>query len=282
MVDARKLLDQILGGRGGAGAAGAGDAMQQVGGLLGAVLGQSIQGVKEGASDIEKRTGVGAKASDAIKGATGKDPGDMIKQVAELAGKNKVATGAAVGGVAALLLGTRFGRGVAGNAATLGGLALIGGLAYKAFQNHKAGKPLVDLGKGVEKAPDASPFGETGDHAHDQANAMLMLRAMIAAAASDGVITNEERSRIVGSLEEAGLDTHSAKFLDAEFAAPASAAALASAATSEALKMQVYTAARVAIDPDMAGEKAFLADLAARLGLDAKEIAQLEAAIHSA
>ena len=44
---------------------------------------------------------------------------------------------------------------------------------------------------------------------------MLILRAMIAAAASDGVIDNEERSRIVGGLQNAGLDVHAAKFLDA-------------------------------------------------------------------
>ena len=59
---------------------------------------------------------------------------------------------------------------------------------------------------------------------------MLVLRAMIAAAASDGAIDNAERSRVVGALEEAGLDVHAARFLDAEFAKPATIAELAAAA----------------------------------------------------
>jgi uncharacterized membrane protein YebE (DUF533 family) len=47
---------------------------------------------------------------------------------------------------------------------------------------------------------------------------------MIAAAACDGVVDNAERSRIIGALEYAGLDVHAAKFLDGEFAKPATIA----------------------------------------------------------
>jgi uncharacterized membrane protein YebE (DUF533 family) len=277
MFDARKLLTQMMGGGGDKGA-GASSAVNEVGGLIGAVFGQSIQGLKEGAAEVEKRTGVGAKASGAMKDATGKSPADLVNQLKDLASRNKMATGAVAAGIGALLLGTRTGRGVAGNAVKLGGLALIGGLAYKAWQNHKAGKPLIDRGdQSVDPAPDASPFGETGNPAQDEATSLLMIRAMIAAAASDGAIDNEERSRIVGGLEQAGMDVNAAKFLDQEFANPASAKALAAEAKSPEVRAQVYATARLAIDPDNGTEKAFLAGLAAELGLDADFVRHIEA-----
>ena len=46
--------------------------------------------------------------------------------------------GAAAAGVAALLLGTRAGRGLTGLALKLGSLGAIGGLAYKTFQDWQA------------------------------------------------------------------------------------------------------------------------------------------------
>ncbi len=100
---------------------------------------------------------------------------------------------------------------------------------------------------------------------------------MIAAAASDGTIDNQERSRIVGGLEKAGLDVYAAKFLDEEFARPASIADLAAEAMTPERAAQVYTAARIAIDPDGLKEKAFLMNLAVALKLDVSLVAQIDA-----
>ena len=117
----------------------------------------------------------------------------------------------------------------------------------------------------------------SGNFEQDNATAMLVLRAMIAAAACDGVVDNAERSRIIGALEGAGLDVHAAKFLDAEFARPATIAELAAAATTPALAAQAYTAVRIAIEPDSMKEKAFLMNLAVALGLDEGLVAQIDA-----
>jgi uncharacterized membrane protein YebE (DUF533 family) len=270
-MDAKKLLDQLL-GAGSGGGGGKGGALNDIGGLLGSVLSQSVAGVKEGAADINAKTGVGGKIDEAVKGATGKSAGDLFDQVKDIAGKNKLATGAVLGGLGALLLGTKSGRGVAGGAATLGGLTMVAGLAYKAYKNHQAGKsPMAGA---LEPPPIDSPFA-TGD---EQEKSLLIIRAMIAAAASDGLIDNAERSRIVGGLEQAGLDTASAKFLDAEFAKPATIAELVAAARTPELKVQAYTAARLAIEPESAAEKAFLEALAAGLGLDAGQVAHIDAA----
>lgn len=270
MFDAKKLLNELFG------AGGANNPLDKIGGMLGGLLNDGVSGVKEGAAAIEQKTGIGAKADAALKGATGKSGGDLFEQAKSFAGQNKAVTGAALGGLGLLLLGTRGGRGLVGSAATLGGLAMVGGLAYKAWQKHQAGEAPTAPAQ-IEAAPDASPFGETGNPEQDNATSMLVLRAMIAAAASDGVIDNAERSRIIGALEGAGLDVHAAKFLDAEFAKPATIAELAAAANTPALATQAYTAARIAIEPDGIKEKAFLMNLAVALGLDAGLVAQIDA-----
>lgn len=270
MFDAKKLLNELFG------AGGANSPLDKIGGALGGLLNDSVSGVKEGAAAIEQKTGIGAKADAALKSATGKSGGDLFEQAKSFAGQNKAVTGAALGGLGLLLLGTRGGRGLVGGAATLGGLAMVGGLAYKAWQKHQAGEAPAAQAQ-IEAAPDASPFGETGNPEQDNETSMLVLRAMIAAAASDGVIDNAERSRIIGALESAGLDVHTAKFLDAEFAKPATIAELAAAANTPALAAQAYTAARIAIEPDGMKEKAFLMNLAVALGLDAGLVAQIDA-----
>jgi uncharacterized membrane protein YebE (DUF533 family) len=275
MFDANKLLNQMLGAGGASQGQGA---MGQMGGLLGSLLQQSVSGLQDGAAAIEKQTGVAAKANSALQGATGKSAGDLLKQAQQIIGQNKMASGAALGGLGALLLGTRGGRGLVGNAAALGGLALVGGLAYKAWQNHQAGKaPTPQPAAQIEAAPAAAPFGETGNASEDNATSLLIIRAMIAAAACDGAIDNEERSRIVGGLQEAGLDTAAAKFLDDEFAHPASIDDLNNACTTPELALQVYTAARIAIEPESMKEKAFLMNLAVALNLSDAQVAHVDA-----
>lgn len=276
MFDANKLLNQMLGPGAATSRAKPGDTLGQVGGLLGSLFQQSVAGVKEGAAALDKQTGLSGAVNSGLKSATGKSGGDLFQQVKDLAGKNKLATGAAIGGLGALLLGTHGGRNLVGGAATLGGLALVGGLAYKAYQNHQSGQAPAAPAQ-LEAAPAASAFGETGDAQADNETAMLVLRAMIAAAACDGVIDNEERSRIVGGLEQAGLDVNAAKFLDDEFARPASIPDLVAAAKTPELKAQVYTAARIAIEPDSMKEKAFLMNLAVALGLEDGFVAQVDA-----
>lgn len=273
MIDAKNLLNQFLGaGKGGPGS------LAGIGDMIGSVLNQAVSGVKEGAADIEKNTGVGAKANDALTNATGKSAGELLNQAKDIINKNQTATGAAAVGLGALLLGTKAGRSVAGNAAALGGLALIGGLAYRAYKNRQTGRPLLE-GPTIETPPADSKFGETGNETDDQKAATLVLRSMIAAAACDGLIDNEERSRIVGRLVEAGMDVHTAKFLDEEFARPATLAAIAAAAHTPELRAQAYTAARLVIDADSQAERDFLTGFAAKLGLSEQEASDLEAAV---
>ena len=295
MFNSRKLLDEMMGAgaasrppapgvsEGEAGKPGAAGEAAGFASVIGALFGQATSGLKDAARDVEARTGIGSKADDALKQATGgRGAGDLLAQARELASQNKLATGAVIGGLASLLLGTGTGRGIAVTTAKLGGLAVVGGLAYKALQNYQAGKPLMDLGGGVEPAPAESPFGNTADEEQDRRTAMLIIRAMIAAASADGVVDNAERSSIVGGLEKAGLDVTAAKFLDQEFANPATVEALVAGATTPTIATQVYTAARLAVDPDQPAEQRFLERLAAGLKLEPALVSHIDAAARSA
>lgn len=244
------------------------------------VFGQATDGVKDAAGKLNEATGLGEKVDDLVGKATGgKSTGDLVGDAKDLVTNNKVAAGAVLSGLGLLILGTKGGRGLAKGAAAVGGATLIGGLAYKAFQNHKDGKPIFDRQSEEdlwEVAPEESSF------AQDKGQAEHYLRAMISAANADGKIDDEERGRILAALDESDLDTNVVDFLTGEFASPAAAEAFVFAAEDPALASQIYTAARLAIDPDGDAEKAYLFDLAQSLQLDNDLVAHLEAAADAA
>jgi uncharacterized membrane protein YebE (DUF533 family) len=243
------------------------------------VLGQATEGMREGAGRIDQATGASDRARAAITEATGQTPEELIARLRDLATSNQLATGAALGGLGALVLGTRAGRSLATSAVKLGGLAVIGGLAYKAYQNYQQGKPIIagraEAPQALAAAPDGSGF-EPGAVSH--AAAQRCIRAMIAAAAADGRIDTDEQQKILGSLQQAGIAAGTQQFLAAEIANPATPAELAAGVASPEEAVQVYTAARVAIDLNSNEEHAFLASLAAELGVDDALAAQIDAA----
>ena len=53
-------------------------------------------------------------------------------------------------------------------------------------------------------------------------SALLLVRAMVATAASDGVVDPSQRVKIVSELKDGGLDAQAAEFLDAEIQPPRS------------------------------------------------------------
>lgn len=269
-----QLKDKL--GQGGGAVQGQGGSVLDV---LSQVLAQATQGVKEGAGRIDQATGAGAAARDALGRATGQTPEDILAKLQDLVRNNPLAAGTAMGGLGGLVLGTRTGRSVAGSAAKIGALALIGGLAYKAFQNYQAGRPLIAGASDMETAPQGSGF-EPAAVSNDAA--ILYIRTMIAAAAADGRIDAAEQARIVGGLKQAGIDREAEEFLAHAFNNPASVEDLANAVSSPEEAVQVYTAARIAIEPDTAQEQRFLASLAAALGIDNKLAAHIDATARSA
>jgi uncharacterized membrane protein YebE (DUF533 family) len=255
--------------------------------ILGQILGQAQQGVREGAGRIEDATGAGSAARDALGRATGRAPEDILAQVKEWVQNNQMAAGAAAGGLGGLVLGTRTGRSAATTAAKLGALVMIGGLAYKAYQNYAQGRAVLG-GAGAEAgvpaigfsaAPSGSGF-EPDAITND--DAVLYIRAMIGAAAADGRIDPKEHQSILGGLEQAGFGGEARAFIEQEIQSPATAADLASAVTSAGQAVQVFTAARLAVDVDTEEEHAYLVELAERLQLDPQLVAHIDAEANNA
>lgn len=247
--------------------------------ILGQIFTQATSGTLEGAGRIGQATGASDATREAIRNATGKSPEELLEQLKGMIQNNPFAAGTAAGGLGGLVLGTRAGRSLAGTAARLGALALIGGLAYKAYQNYQTGKPLITGAVPAEEAPRGSGF-EPGAVTNDQA--AHYIEAMVAAAAADGRVDASEQQRIIGSLQQAGLDAEAEAFLANALNTPKTAEELANLAGSPEEALQIYTAARIAIDPDQSAEQQFLNRLASSLGIDRNLAAHVDASARSA
>ena len=233
--------------------------------------------MKEGAGRVENATGIGSRGREAVTQATGLSPEQLLEKLKELIAQNQMGAAATAGGLGAVVLGTKTGRSAAMGAAKLGALALIGGLAYKAYENYSQGRPMLNTASGfaAEQAPSGSGFEP---QAVTNETATLYIRAMIAAAASDGRIDAAEQQKITGSLSQAGFETEAQDFLAREIQNPATADQLAAACQSSEQAVQVFTAARLAIDLDSNEENEFMADLATKLGIDSNLAQHVDAA----
>lgn len=196
----------------------------------------------------------------------------------QMAKDNPLAAGALV----AVLLGTGTGRAVTGSALKLGGIAAIGGLAYKAYQNYKAGQQPAETAPGEPEL--LPPPSDTGFHPSQAPQgeaefALMLIRAMIAAAKADGHIDETERGRIADKLSISGINEDAQQFLADELAAPLDLDAIVASAQTDEQKLELYTASRLAIDPDSRAERGYLDLLAGRLSLPDALVDHVEATV---
>ncbi|MEJ0095211.1 MAG: DUF533 domain-containing protein [Methylocella sp.] len=267
MFDAKQLLDLLAAGRLGE----AGDAATSD-------LNAALDRGKAVTTDAANQTAaaVSGALGQAQAHLQGTQASEYIGKTKELVEQNPVGTLATLGGLAALLLATPGGRATGGGLVKLGGLAAIGGIAYKALRNYQEGKPLTQGVPGLEQltaAPQNTGFSE---QSHDNASAALLVRTMIATAASDGVVDPAQRAQIVGELKGAGLPADAAHFLDAEIQNPATIRDIADfVGSSKDLALQVYAAGHLMAHSPQ--EKAFLGSLAQALALDPALVAHIDA-----
>lgn len=211
---------------------------------------------------------------------TGGTVRDAAGKATQMAKDNPLAAGALV----AVLLGTGTGRQVTGTALKLGGIAAIGGLAYKAYQNYKNGNKPEDAAKDPQLLP---PPEDTSFHPSQAPQgetefALTLVRAMIAAANADGHIDDDEKKKIADKLALAGLGPEAEQFLLGEIAKPQSIDDLVNAVQTDAQKLELYTASRLTIDPDTRVERGYLDLLAGRLKLPDALIDHVEATVSAA
>lgn len=207
--------------------------------------------------------------------------GEKAEQGLQMAKDNPIATGA----IAAVLLGTGAGRALTGSAVRLGGLAVVAGLGYQAWKNYQGGSapaaPDVNSEGTVALPPKDSDFATNGVVANDGL-ATALVRVMIAAARADGHVDDAERSRIMGRLSLAGLGPDAMSFLEDELTLPVDLDSIVAQARNEAERVELYTAARLAIDPDTPAEHVFLNHLSGRLGLAEGLIEHIETTVSGA
>lgn len=245
MFDAKNLLDQFLGGNAGNAPGAPGQPQQGAGGQLGGLAG--MLGNNLG--------GIGG--------------------------------GAVAGGLAALLLGSKSGRKVAGTALQYGGMAVVGALAYKAYQNWQTGKSVAQSSAaasspaGLLPPPADTPFAPAAADAQ-QSLGRHLLRAMIAAAKSDGHIDAAEQTTIFAEMDKLPLSAEDKAFVMDELRRPLDVDAVARGAHTPEEAASLYTASLLAIDVDNASERAYLSLLAARLNLDDALVKHLHATIEGA
>jgi uncharacterized membrane protein YebE (DUF533 family) len=124
------------------------------------------------------------------------------------------------------------------------------------------------------KPPPAPPEPEGPDA--EEAEALLMVRAMIAAAKSDGSVDAAERAAIAGQLDAAGLSPEERDFVLADFDRPLTPEALAKEARDPMLRARLYAAAFAACGDVTPAERAWLDALAKAMRLDKAAAAAIE------
>lgn len=175
--------------------------------------------------------------------------------------------GALAGGLLALLVGTKTGRKVSGKAIKYGSVAALAGAAYmgyKAWQSEASessdGATITDL--------DAASGDQRG---------LVLIRAMISAANSDGHIDADERSLITDKLSKMDLDPAATKMLTDEIANPLSPEQIAEQIDSLAGASEAYLASSIVVDDANPQERDFLGRLATALKLPEALVSKLEA-----
>ncbi len=217
------------------------------------------------------------------------------KMLSGMATKN-FAAGLLTGGVATSLLGG--GKDTIETVAKVGGIALLGTLAYKAFGNYQQQK--ADGGNAnVMEAVKSSATGMATQASSlfsglfagrqnpinslpptpAQANADLplaIIRSMIAAAKADGHMDATESEKIIRQLESAGVGAQEKAMILQEMANPQDIFKISAAARTPEEAAQIYLAALLVCDSQCTREQDFLALLAKALKLEPDFTASLQ------
>ena len=178
------------------------------------------------------------------------------------------AGGALAAGAMGLLMGNKKARKVTGNVAMYGGLAALGVVAYKAYDNWQKNQSAAPLRE--PQTVDRLSGPQLEDHSQ------AILRALIGAAKADGHIDERERSLIDGELAKLGTDPALVRWFDQELRKPLDPADVASAATSPEMAAEMYVASVLMVDEDSFMERAYLQELAHQLKLEPGLVAELE------
>lgn len=168
-----------------------------------------------------------------------------------------------------LLSGGKPGK-LLGNTVKVGALAAVGGLAYKAWQNHQQNQATQ------RPIPAEEAFIPAPSDTHGQEElGKTLVRAMIAAAKADGRIDAEEKEAIFERLKTMPLSAEEKAWVFDELSTPLDVNAVVARADTPEHAAEIYAASLVAISADTAAEQAYLEVLAIKLKLDPALVAEI-------
>ncbi|CBS89043.1 tellurite resistance TerB family protein [Azospirillum lipoferum] len=114
--------------------------------------------------------------------------------------------------------------------------------------------------------------------AMEDQQALLLIRAMIAAANADGEITPDERRHILDTLDEAGAGAEERRIVEQELDRPQPLDSLLQSVKDQQTAEQVYLASRMAVNEQSEAERSYLQYLASRLKLDPQRVQRMNQA----
>ncbi|BBO77174.1 hypothetical protein DSCW_45910 [Desulfosarcina widdelii] len=120
------------------------------------------------------------------------------------------------------------------------------------------------------------PLSPSSGKAPDNADAVLLIRAMIAAANADGTIDETERNAILERLRTVDLSPEEQAFVTQELFSPADLDTIVAGVHSSELARQVYAVSLMAIEVDTDRERQYMQNLANRMNLDGQTVEQIE------
>lgn len=166
---------------------------------------------------------------------------------------------ALAGGALGLLLGSKKGRKLGGKVLTYGGLAALGVVAYKAYDNWQRNQhQQTTPPQTIDRLPPAQ--------AEQHSNAIL--KALIAAAKADGHVDDRERQLIDAEIAKLTQDNTLLGWVDSELRKPLDPVDIAKSATTPEIAAEMYLASLLVVDEESFMERSYLSELARQLRLD--------------
>jgi uncharacterized membrane protein YebE (DUF533 family) len=184
--------------------------------------------------------------------------------------------GGLAGGVLTNALTGKKGKKIAKSALTYGGIAALGGLAYKAYSSYRQSQAATQsdtMEMREERFVDAlNPTNPTN-------NRWLMIQAMVSAAMADGHIDSAEQTKVFAEVDRLGLTPGEKALLLDEMRSPKSVAELTAAVPNPETALEVYAAALLAVDETQPQATAYLKQLATALQLPTSLTSTMQATV---
>jgi uncharacterized membrane protein YebE (DUF533 family) len=240
---------------------------QSGGGLLESLAG-ALGGSRQGGGGLgDVLSGMLGQGQGQGGGGLGGMLGSVLSEAGGALGGNRNLAVGGLGALAGMLLG-KGGKSM-GNAVGGGMMALLAAMAFQALKGSRRGSTGVPLGL-------VEPQSAADQQALEN-QAELVIRSMINAVKSDGMIDQNEIQRLTGKLSEMGADAEARNWVENKLREPMETDSLIDAArNAPEVAAQLYGASLMAIAVDTPAERNYLNQFAAGLGLPPEVTQRIE------